>query len=116
VRYHAYKKEGQEWVDELCAVLSENINFAYDYITKNFQGISLAKPEGTYMLYLDSEEWCKNHNKKLDELLKAGYEVGVIWQDGRPFHSSYGIRMNLALPHTLVQEAFARLHQYVIDQ
>lgn len=109
----AYKEEGREWVDELCAVLSENVNFAYDYINKNFPGVSLAKPEGTYMLFLNCEEWCKAHGKTMDELLKAGYEVGVIWQDGRPFHGSYSIRMNLALPNSMVQEAFERLKKYV---
>jgi len=39
--------------------------------------------------------------------------VGVAWQDGRDFNGPYHIRMNLALPHSLVQEAFARLKQYV---
>lgn len=109
----AYKEEGSEWVDELCTVLSENVNFAYDYINKNFTGVSLAKPEGTYMLFLDCEEWCKAHGKTMDELLKSGYEVGVIWQDGRPFHGTYSIRMNLALPNSLVREALERLKKYV---
>lgn len=109
----AYQIEGQEWVDELCTVLSENVNYAFDYIKNHFEGVSLAKPEGTYMLYLDCEEWCKGHGKTLDELLKAGYEVGVIWQDGRPFHRPYAIRINLALPKALVEEAFERLNKYV---
>lgn len=109
----AYCSEGQVWVDELCEVLSENVNFACEYIEKNFKGVSLAKPEGTYMLYLDCEEWCREHGKTLDDLLMAGYEVGVIWQDGRPFHRAYAIRMNLALPHALVVEAFERLEKYV---
>lgn len=109
----AYSKEGQEWVNELCEVLSENVNYAYEFIGRNFAGVSLAKPEGTYMLYLDCEEWCRAHKKSLDELLMAGYEVGVIWQDGRPFHRPYAIRMNLALPHALVVEAFERLKKYV---
>lgn len=109
----AYQEEGYEWVDELCSVLSDNVHYAYEYIRKNFKGVSLAKPEGTYMLYLDCEEWCRQQNQTLDELLKTGYEVGVIWQDGRPFHRPYAIRMNLALPHTLVVEAFERLSRYV---
>lgn len=65
------------------------------------------------MLYLDCEEWCKKHDKSLDDLLRAGYEVGVIWQDGRPFHRPYAIRMNLALPYSQVVEAFERLTRYV---
>lgn len=109
----AYRKEGEEWVDELCQVIDENVNYACDYIEKNFKGVSLAKPQGTYMLYLDCEEWCKANDKTLDDLLRAGYEVGVIWQDGRPFHRPYAIRMNLALPHSLVVEAFDRLGKYV---
>ncbi len=109
----AYKPEGQQWVDELCEVLSDNVNYACAYIEDHFKGVSLAKPEGTYMLYLDCEEWCKAHGKNMDELLLAGYEVGVIWQDGRPFHRPYAIRMNLALPHSLVVEAFDRLQKYV---
>ena len=49
----AYSKDGQEWADELKAVLTENMEWAYDFITKNWDGVELAKPEGTYMLYLD---------------------------------------------------------------
>lgn len=110
----AYQKEGEEWVDELNQVLSENVNYAYDFITKNFEGVKLSKPQGTYMLYLDCEEWCRMHeNMPMDELIKKGISVGVIWQDGRPFHRPYAIRMNLAVPHTLVVEAFERLKKYV---
>lgn len=109
----AYRQEGRQWVDELCEVLSGNVDYAYDYITRNFSGVSLMKPQGTYMLYLDCEKWCKEHEKTLDDLLKAGVEVGVIWQDGRPFHRPYAIRMNLALPRALVEEAMERLKKYV---
>ncbi len=111
----AYKPEGAQWVDELCEVLSDNVNYAYDYITTHFKGVSLAKPEGTYMLYLDCEEWCKAHNMEMDDLLKAGVAVGVVWQDGRPFHRPYAIRLNLAVPHSLVIEAMDRLDKYVFN-
>lgn len=109
----AYKPEGYEWVDELCQVLTENVDFAYQYIRERFQGVSVAKPEGTYMLFLDCKEWCKEHGKTIDELQRAGVEAGVIWQDGRPFHGEYAIRLNLALPKTLVEEAMRRLNEYV---
>ena len=65
------------------------------------------------MLFLDCSQWCHSRHKTLDELLNAGWEVGVAWQDGRPFHGSCHIRMNLALPLSRVQEAFERLDQYV---
>ena len=65
------------------------------------------------MLFLDCEGWCRAHGKTMDELLKSGWDVGVAWQDGRPFHGAYSIRMNLALPLARVQEAFRRLKEYV---
>lgn len=109
----AYKQEGHAWVDELNEVLTENISYAYEHIVKNWKGVTVAKPQGTYMLLLDCEKWCKAHGKTIKELQDAGAEHGVIWQDGRPFHCAYGIRMNLALPKSLVEEAFLRLDKYV---
>ena len=109
----AYKPEGYEWVDELCHVLTENVDYAFRFIRDHFEGVSVAKPEGTYMLFLDCREWCRTHGKTIDELQRAGVEVGVIWQDGRPFHGEYAIRLNLALPKALVEEAMQRLKEYV---
>ena len=111
----AYSKEGGEWVDELCFVLGENISYACDYIDKHFEGVRYSKPQGTYMLFLDCTEWCAKHQKTVEEVQRAGVEVGVIWQDGRAFHGPCHIRMNLALPLSRVKEAFDRLDKYVFN-
>lgn len=111
----AYKPEGYEWVDELCQVLKDNVDYAVDFIHERFPGVEVAKPEGTYMLFLDCTGWCAEHGKTIDELQRAGMEVGVLWQDGRPFHGPCHIRMNLALPHSRVVEAFDRLDRYVFN-
>ena len=111
----AYSAEGEAWVDELRAVLSENVGYGYGFIRDRFPGISVRKPEGTYMLFLHCEEWCAKHGRTLDDLLKAGTDVGVAWQDGRPFCDPWGIRMNLALPLHKVREAFGRLDRYVFN-
>ena len=111
----AYKPEGYEWVDQLCEVLTRNIDYAYQFIRERFEGVKVIKPQGTYMLLLDCEEWCRKHSRTIDELQTAGLEVGVLWQDGRPFHSPFGIRMNLALPLSRVKEAFDRLDKYVFN-
>ena len=112
----AYKPEGQEWLDELRQVLTGNVSYAVDFIEKNFPGISVARPEGTYMLFLDCTEYCKAHGIDVGEVLHRGWDVGVEWQDGRPFHGEYGIRVNLALPLSRVQEAFGRLQKYVFTK
>ncbi len=109
----AYKSEGHIWVDELCEVLSKNINYAYEIIVNEFEGVELSKPEGTYMLFLHCEEYCKRHQISIDELIQRGWDVGVAWQQGAPFYDEWGIRMNLALPYSLVVEAMDRLKKYV---
>ena len=111
----AYQPEGYEWVEELRQVITGNVDFACDFIEKHFDGVSVSKPQGTYMLFLDCADWLENHGKTMDELLRAGWDVGVIWQDGRAFHGQTHIRMNLALPLSRVQEAFRRLDKYVFN-
>ena len=111
----AYRPEGALWVDELCEVLTENIGYACSFMEENFKGLHFSRPEGTYMLFVDAEEWCRAHGKTLDELLRAGWDVGVIWQDGRPFHGEFAIRMNFALPRSRIEEAMARLQKYVFN-
>ena len=111
----AYRPEGYEWVDELCQVLTANVDFACDFIARRFEGVEVSRPQGTYMLFLDCTRWCEAHGKSIEALQRAGWDVGVAWQDGRPFHGPCHIRMNLALPLSRVQEAFRRLDEYVFN-
>ena len=111
----AFSEEGQQWLEELRQVMTENARYACQYIEEHFEGVSVIHPQGTYMLFLDCEQWCKNHNTTIDSLLKAGWDVGVVWQDGRPFHGPHHIRLNLALPLSRVQEAFRRLDEFVFN-
>ena len=111
----AYKPEGYEWLDELRQVLTGNVDYACGYIAQHFKGIKVSRPQGTYMLFLDCTDWCASHGKTMDELLKMGYDVGVVWQDGRQFHGPCHIRMNLASPLSRIQEAFHRLDKYVFN-
>ena len=111
----AYKPEGCEWVDELNQVIAGNVDWAVDYINAHFEGVTVSKPQGTYMLFLDCGEWCAAHSTDMGELLKKGWDYGVCWQDGRAFHGKTHIRMNLALPLSRVQEAFERLDKYVFN-
>ena len=109
----AYKPEGHQWLEELRQVLDENITFACDYIRDHFEGVSVTKPEGTYMLFVDCAGWCEKHGKTMDEVIKACHDVGVAVQDGRQFHGKSHLRMNLASPNSRIREAFDRLARYV---
>lgn len=111
----AYQPQGYEWLEELRQVLTGNVDFACNYIEKHFDGVTVSRPQGTYMLFLDCGKWLEKTGKTMDALLKAGWDVGVVWQDGRAFFGPTHIRMNLALPLSRVEEAFRRLDQYVFN-
>lgn len=112
----AYSSTGAQWLEELRQVLTGNIDFACRYIKTHFEGVTAARPEGTYMLFLDCKQWLMEHGMTLEDLLAEGIKVGVIWQDGRLFKGETHIRLNLALPYSRVEEAFHRLDAFVFNK
>ena len=111
----AYSQEGRAWADELRQVLEGNCKYACDHIRQHYDGVDVSMPQGTYMLFLDLTDYCRRTGKTLDQVIKAGWDVGVGWQDGRMFHGPCHIRMNLASPLSRIQEAFHRLDKYVFN-
>ena len=112
----AYSDAGARWVDELNQVLTGNVNYVCDYVKTHFKGVELPAAQGTYMMYMDCSKWLADHPETdMDELLRRGYRVGVIWQDGRGFKKPNTIRLNLALPFELVKEAMDRMDKYVFN-
>ena len=109
----AYSPEGARWVDELRSVLYENLRYVKDFMETNFPGVSMFLPEGTYMLFLNCKAWCAAHGVPMDALLRRGVRAGVIWQKGADFGDPDCIRLNVALPFSLVKEAMQRLKERV---
>ena len=112
----AYSEQGEEWLVELREVLYQNVRYAVDFIREHFEGVSVFEPEGTYMLFLDCEQWCKKHGRSLRELERSCWRVGVALQDGAMFNGPYSLRINLALPQSRVKEAMERLQKYVFTK
>lgn len=108
----AYSADGEEWANEMISVIDENFAYACDFIGKNFPGVQVMRPQGTYMLFLDCGEWLAAHDSTLRELEYRGVRAGVIWQNGEDFFGKNSIRINLALPNALLAEALERLKKY----
>ena len=112
----AYSKTGQAWKAELLEVLEENCRYAVDFINKQLPGCEASMPQGTYMVFMDCTGYCRKTGRTLDDVLKAGWNVGVAYQDGRAFLGENSIRINCALPLSREKEAFERLKKYVFVQ
>lgn len=105
----AYCDEGEEWLEELLETLRGNVDYFCSYFEENVKGVQFVRPQGTYMVYLDFSEFVKENNVTIEQVLKYGWERGVMWQDGRPFGKDNSIRVNLALPLWQIKEAIKRL-------
>jgi len=103
---------GRGWMEEMLRVVAENQRFACAYIGEHWPGVSVMRPQGTYMLFPDCTAWLRSHGDTLDALLRRGAEVGVIWQNGESFFCPNAIRLNLALPASQLHEALERLNKW----
>lgn len=112
----AYSDEGARWTDELCQVLSANARYAYEHIRDTYPGVQCSRAEGTYVLLADCRAWCDKHGVAYEDLVRAGWDVGVTWHDGRLFGAPGCVRIAVSVPHSLVIEAFARLDRYVFGR
>jgi len=108
-----YSEIGMEWLEELNKVLEKNLNYAYDFITKNFRGVKVSKVEGTYMLFIDCEEFCKEKNITHEELLKNFWSKGITLHDGNLFQAPNSFRLSLASPFSMIEDAFDRMKKYI---
>ena len=108
----AYTDEGMAWVDELNLVIEENTRVMLSFFN-NVGDIFSAKPQGTYMLFVDLTKWLKTNKMTIDKFEKACWDVGVAVQDGKMFHGNHHVRVNLALPTAYIKEACNRLEKCV---
>ena len=105
-------RDAEDWCDEMTAVVADNIDYACGFIEKNFHGVSVFRPQGTSMLFLDCGRYCREKGTGIRELQARGVRCGVVWQNGEDFFWPDSIRMNLALPKSRLVEAMDRLKEY----
>ena len=105
----AYSPEGEEWAEQMLRAVDGNFAYACSFIAEHFPGVRVMRPQGTYMLFLDCADWCREHGVTIGELQRRGVRAGVVWQNGEDFVWPETIRMNLALPLSQLKEAMERL-------
>lgn len=106
-------RSGDNWLEQVLDYLKGNLNFLMDYIEK-IPGIKVVEPEGTYLVWLDCRELGMDgqelRNFMLDKA-KVGMDDGFLFGDsGAGF-----MRMNIACPRPILQEALGRIEGAVLD-
>ena len=99
---------GEDYLQELLAYIGANIQYAAEYIKENIPNVAVSRTEGTYFLWIDFRKTGLTPdeiNRKLLEQAKvAGDLGGWFGKEGEGF-----IRLNLACPRSIVEEALKRI-------
>ncbi|OEC02962.1 Fis family transcriptional regulator [Lysinibacillus sphaericus] len=106
VALQAAYAEGLPWLEELLLYISNNMNYVIAELTQ-LPGIHIAKPQGTYLLWIDCRQLGLNEKELMQRLLEVGklaLEPGSKYgEEGRGF-----LRMNVACSFDTVKDAVAR--------
>jgi cystathionine beta-lyase len=112
VATEAAYRQGEEWLEQLLEYLQGNVDLVNDYCKKYISKIKPNRPEGTYLIWID----CRELGMDKDQLTKFMVEeVKVVFNDGYAFGTEGEgyIRMNIACPRSIVQEALDRLKRAI---
>ncbi len=101
-------KTGEDWLDTLLPYLEDNADLLAAFVGREMPGIKVAKPEGTYLAWLDFRGRFADH-AALNEFLVGAAKVGL--NDGLSFgHQGKGFaRFNFACPRALMLEGLSRI-------
>lgn len=110
VAVEAAYRHGEEWLNQLLPYLKGNIDFVYDYCKSNIPKIKPNIPEATYLIWMD----CKDLGLTAEELKnfmtnEAKLGLGLWYGEESKDH----VRMNIACPRSVVEQALIRLKSAV---
>lgn len=97
---------GEAWLDELLDYLSKNMDYVIQELTA-IPGIQIAKPQATYLLWIDYRATGIEEKEVMERLLTVGklaLEPGTKYGEaGRGF-----LRMNVAAPFETIKDGVQR--------
>lgn len=104
--------EGEEWLDQLLAYLSDNIDFVVDYCREHIPSIKPMRPDATYLVWLDCRDLHLNQeelNTFFIQKAKLGLNNGGDFERGLEGY----MRLNVACPRSVLKQAMKQLEKAV---
>lgn len=102
-------REGQPWLDELLLYLEGNLAYLLQYVDAHLPGITMSKPEGTYLAWLNCNEAGIPGNpcKYFLEQARVGMNGGAMFgKGGEGF-----VRLNFGCPRSILSEALDKMKE-----
>ncbi len=106
-------REGQPWLDELLVYLEANRDFVYDFVRTELPGLNMAKPEGTYLAWIDCRDAdLENPYEFFLKQAKVALSSGTIYGTG----GQGFVRLNFGCPRAMLEEALQRMKQALLNK
>jgi len=112
VACEAAYRHGEAWLDQLLDYLAANLEHARTYLARHLPQLSACTTEGTYFLWLD----CRKLGLDKAALERFMLEKARLWFNQGHMFGTEGegfVRINIACPRAILDEALSRLHQAV---
>ena len=100
-------ESGQEWLSQLLVYLEANRDYLSEYVRTELPGITMTKPEGTYLAWLDCSQAGIEGNPRtffLEQAKVALSDGPAFGQGGEGF-----VRLNFGCPRALLKEGLERM-------
>lgn len=101
---------GGEWLKQLKEYLWGNITYVDAFMKERLPRVKVMPQEGTYLMWLDFSEYGFTQ----EVLVRKIYEEALVWMNSGEAFGEEGkgfMRMNIACPRSVVEEACRRLER-----
>ena len=108
VALKAAYEHGEEWLDQVWDYIEENYRYLEAFIREQIPEISVIKPEGTYLVWLD----CRRLGLEAEELQRLMLDDARVYLDEGFIFGPEGEgfeRINIACPRSILVDALARI-------
>ena len=105
-------ENGDEWYTAMKAYVADNLDFACRFAREHLPGVTLRKPEGTYLAWLDF----RSFGLRPAELEEIIVQRARLWLDSGSIFGKAGEgfqRINAACPRSTLLEALERLEHAI---
>ena len=102
-------RDGQPWLDALLTYLESNLDFLLRYVESDLPGVTMARPEGTYLAWLSCHDTSipgNPHDFFVQQAKVALNDGATFGPGGEGF-----VRLNFACPRATLAEALGRMSQ-----
>lgn len=104
--------QGEQWYEEMMKYVEDNLEFTLNFFKTRIPKIKIARPEGTYLLWLD----CSGLHMNNEDLNNFFIKKCKVWFNNGATFGKAGenfVRLNIATSRGVLQEAYERIEREI---